>query len=298
MRHLARAGWRIRAVGRREPLGLFLKSMGEVGQIETFAADIGEAQLLPPLLEHSDLAINLVAILRETGNQRFGRLHEEGAEHIAKAAKEAGVKGLIHLSALGASEKSESAYMRSKRRGLLAVREIFPKAYCLSPSLVFGPEDSFFNRFAAMARLAPALPLIAEGTRFQPIYVGDVAAAVAKIAEHIEKREGASLAKHYELGGPQIYTMRDLMLYILETIERPRLLIPLPHFLAKTLAAIGNYWPWAPITSDELAALMKDNLVSARAKGEGRTLEGLGITPSPLEEIVPDYLRRYRKFGG
>jgi uncharacterized protein YbjT (DUF2867 family) len=211
---------------------------------------------------------------------------------VALAASAFGAK-VIHVSAIGASEDSPSHYAQSKAAGEKAVLAAVPDAVIFRPSVVFGPEDDFFNRFASMARFLPALPLVGGGhTRFQPVYVGDVAEAIASAVES-KARAGTV----YELGGPEVHTMKDIMEYVLATIERKRLLLPLPFGLAKLQASLLQFLPKPPLTPDQVELLRSDNVVSEQATAERRTLEGLGLLPTPAEAIVPSYLWRFRKTG-
>ncbi len=294
-RRLARAGWRIRACGRRPNVGLFLKTMGDPGQIEIFAADLAKRETCLPLVKDATVVINLVGILHESGRQRFSSLHARGARALARAAAAENAAAFIHISAIGADPESASLYAKSKAEGERGVREVFPNAAILRPSVIFGPEDSFLNRFANMARFSPILPLIGEETRFQPVYADDAALAVLKIAEDAKGGRMERHAKIYELGGSAIYSFRELMTFLLKTIKRDRLLLPLPFPLARLLARFAQYAPGAPLTPDQVEALRSDNIVSSRAKREKRSLEGLGIKPRPLEDVAPHYLRRYRK---
>jgi NADH dehydrogenase len=240
----------------------------------------------------ADVVINLVGILFEHGRQRFDSVQTEGAEAVARAAAAMGAR-LIHGSAIGADENSPSHYARSKAAGELAVLAALPSAVITRPSIMFGPEDDFFNRFAALARLSPFLPLIGGGhTRFQPIFVGDVAAAIADAVDGKAKPGTV-----YELGGPDVLTFRELMTYVLAAIERRRLLIPIPFRLAKLPAAVLQFLPKPPLTPDQVELLKTDNVVSQAANNEGRTLAAFGIEPTAMATAVPSYLWRFRKTG-
>lgn len=288
---LADKGWTIR-VAVRHPRGAnFLKPLGDVGQIVPIRAPLQDEEAVRIACEGSDAVINLVGILYEAGNQTFGDVQALGAERIAKAAAAAGTAKLVQISAIGADDESPADYARSKAYGEKAVMEAFPKATVLRPSIVFGPEDDFFNRFAAMARLSPALPLIGGGkTRFQPVFVADVADAVVTALED-PKAEG----KTYELGGPRVYSFKELMEFLLETIGRRRFLMPLPVPLANLQAALLEKLPGPPLlTRDQVKMLEWDNVVDPGMPG----LMDLGIEPRALEAIVPAYLQRYRKGGG
>jgi NADH dehydrogenase len=240
----------------------------------------------------AQILVNLVGILFERGRQRFDAVHTYGAEQVALAANAHGAR-MVHVSAIGADENSASAYARSKANAEKLVLAAQPATAIIRPSILFGPEDDFFNRFAALARLSPALPLIGGGlTRFQPAFVGDVATAIADAVDG-KARPGTV----YELGGPEVRTFKELMQFVLSTIERRRLLVPLPFFVAKMQAMVLQYLPKPPLTPDQVELLRTDNVVSEAAKAEGRTLQGLNIDPEPIEAIVPSYLWRFRKTG-
>jgi len=286
VRSLAAKGWRIRVVSRTPGLCGHLQPLGDVGQIVVQSANLADEQSLTTLLTGSDAAINLVGILYETSNQRFDDVHGKLPGRIAKAAADAGVQHMVHLSAIGADPNSLSAYAQSKAEGERAVKDAFERSVILRPSIVIGPEDDFFNRFAAMARIAPALPLIGGGkTRFQPIYVGDVSAAIVKALE-LESAKG----KVFELGGPKIYSFAELMRYTLEVIGRKRLLVNLSFGLANFKARFFELLPQPLLTRDQVELLKNDNVVGDVAK----TLADLQIVPTPIETVVPTYLARYR----
>jgi uncharacterized protein YbjT (DUF2867 family) len=237
--------------------------------------------------------INLTGVLYSAGAQSFDAVHAFGAEASAKAAKAAKARVFIQMSAIGADENSAAQYARSKADGEKRARAAFPGAIVLRPSIVFGPEDSFFNRFAGLARMSPFLPLIGGGaTKFAPVFAGDVAEAVARLVD-----QGEATGATYELGGPGIFSFRELMRFTLDTIGRNRLLLPLPWGIARLQAAILGLLPKPLLTMDQVELLKTDNVVSEEARREGRTLEGLGITPQGIEGIVPGYLYRYRKAG-
>jgi NADH dehydrogenase len=247
-------------------------------------------------VEGARTVINSVGLLAPVGKQTFEAIHAEGARRVAKAAREAGVERLVHISAIGADRNSRARYARSKAEGEQAVLEEFPSAIILRPSIVFGAEDQFFNRFAALARLSPALPLIGGGrTKFQPVFAGDVGQAAANAA--IDKgRPGIT----YELGGPEVLTFRELLEAVLRYTSRRRLLLPMPFWMAKLQAVVT--WPLPnalrPITVDQVRLLKTDNIVSEAAKRESRTLEALGVSPpAAVEAIVPEYLERFRPKG-
>jgi NADH dehydrogenase len=240
-------------------------------------------------MRDSHIAINLVGILTESGAQSFDAVQAKGAETIAKAAAAAGAQ-VVHVSAIGADEESASHYARAKAAGEKAVLAAVPSATIFRPSVLFGPEDEFTNRFAALARIAPVLPLIGGATRMQPVYVGDVATAIADAVDG-KAKAGAI----YELGGPEILTMREIIETILEVTDRERMLVPLPFGLARFKAYFLQFAPGAfKLTPDQVTLLERDNVVSDAAKAAGLTLEGLGITPDSLEGVAPQYLWRFR----
>lgn len=286
---LADRGWTIRVAVRRPERAKFLKPLGNVGQIVPLACSLLDDASVAGALAGSDAVINLVGILHQQGRQRFDAVQAEGAERVARSAAAAGVERFVQISAIGADADSPAAYGRSKAAGEAAVRRHLPSAVILRPSIVFGPEDDFFNRFAAMARLTPALPLIGGGrTRFQPVYVGDVADAVIAALE-----SPASRSRTYELGGPQVHSFKELMKLMLRIVRRKRLLVPLPFGLARLLALPAELLPVPPLTRDQVELLKRDNVVSEGAEG----LEAFGIRPHSLEVILPTYLDRYRTGG-
>jgi NADH dehydrogenase len=292
VRALARRDFRIRVAVRRPDLAGHLQPLGRVGQIEAVQANVRFPDSVDAAVRGSDIVINLVGILFQRGRQRFKSVQFQGAETIARAAARHGAH-LIHVSAIGANPRSWSGYARSKARAEQAVLVAVPTATIFRPSIVFGPEDHFFNRFAALARLLPALPLIGGGrTRFQPVFAGDVAEAVAAAVEG-KTKPGAI----YELGGPDIFSFKALMRFILATIERRRLLVPIPFWMARLQALFLQLLPNPPLTPDQVTLLKRDNIVSDAAKGEGRTLQGLGILARSVPVIVPTYLWRFRKTG-
>ena len=292
VRALANSGYRIRVAVRRPELTGHLRPMGKVGQIHAVQANLRYPQSIAAALRDADIAVNLVGILFERGRQRFEAIQTAGAEAVALASKSAGAR-LVHVSAIGADANSPSLYGRSKADGERRVLAAAPDTTIMRPSIAFGPEDDFFNRFAALARIAPALPLPGGGhTRFQPVFAGDVAAAIALAVDG-----GTKSGTVYELGGPDVHTFRELMQFVLTTIERRRLLLPVPFPLLKLQAAFAQFLPKPPITPDQVEMLKVDNVVSDAARREGRTLEGLGIIPETIEAIVPTYLWRFRKTG-
>ena len=267
----------------------FLKPLGDVGQIVPLNIAIGNEELLPAFLAGNDTLVNCVGTLQEKGSQTFDLLHHSGPARLARFAREAGVERFVHFSAIGADSRSSSAYARTKAAGEQAVRDAFPTVTILRPSVVFGPEDQFFNRFAAIAMLSPVLPLIGGGeTRFQPVYVGDVADAVMKCLE-----DSASAGRLYELGGPKIYTFRELLDLLLSEIRRKRRFLDVPFGLAAAQAKLMSILPNPPLTPDQVELLKRDNVVSSGAM----TLASLGVAPTVAEVILPTYLDRFRRGG-
>ncbi len=293
VRALARRGYRIRVAVRRPDLAFHLQPLGWVGQIHAVQANLRNAASVEAAARDAHVLVNLVGVLKESGRQRFDTVHAFGAEQVALAASNHGT-GLVHVSAIGADEQSASHYSRSKAAGERLALAAQPQAVVMRPSIVFGPEDDFFNRFAALARMSPALPLIGGGrTRLQPVFVGDVAEAVSQAVEG-----NARAGTIYELGGPEIRTFKQLMQYVLATIERKRLLLPLPFFVAKLDALLLQFMPPPfTLTGDQVELLRIDNIVSDAAKANSRTLAGLGIEPESIAAIVPAYLWRFRKTG-
>ena len=292
VRALANRGYRIRVAVRRPELTGYLRPMGKVGQIQAVQANLRYPQSIAAALRDADIAVNLVGILFERGQQRFDTVQAEGAEAVALAAQSAGAH-LVHISAIGADLESPSHYARSKAEGERRVLAAAPQAVVVRPSIVFGPEDDFFNRFGALARISPALPLPGGGhTRFQLVYAGDVAQAIALAVDGSTKK-----GTIYELGGPDVHTFRELMEFVLATTHRRRLLISVPFEVMSLQAAFAQFLPKPPITPDQVEMLKRDNVVSDEARREGRTLEGLGIIPETIEAIVPTYLWRFRKTG-
>jgi NADH dehydrogenase len=292
VRALAKRRYRIRAAVRRPELAGHLQPLGTVGQIHAVQANLRYPASVEAAVRDASVVINLVGILFERGRQSFEAVQHFGAEQVALAAHAHGAR-VIHVSAIGADESSSSLYAQSKARGERAVRAASPDAVIIRPSVVFGPEDDFFNRFGSLARFLPALPLIGGGhTRLQPVFAGDVAEAIADL---VEKGTGAD--KTYEFGGPEVRTMREIMEYILAVTERSRLLIPLPFGLAKMQAWFLQFLPNPPLTPDQVELLRSDNVVSEQAIRDHRTLQGLGITPASYEAIAPNYLWRFRRTG-
>jgi NADH dehydrogenase len=284
---LANRGARILVISRSpRSHGRHLQPLGSVDQIVVQSTDLSSEAALRRTVAGAAGVINLIGILYETGRQQFAEVHGALAGRIAAAAAAAVVPRLVQISAIGADPGSTSAYARSKAEGECRVREAIPGATILRPSIVIGPEDDFFNRFAALARILPALPLIGGGnTRFQPVYVGDVAQAVVAALE----RDDAP-GRTYELGGPQTYSFAELMRYMLSVLGRRRLLLDVPFGLAQLQARFFELLPEPLLTRDQVELLKRDNVVTPGTPG----LEALGITPTPIELIVPQYLARYR----
>jgi NADH dehydrogenase len=289
VRALARAGHRIR-VGVRDPnLANYLLPMGHVGQIQLVRVNVRDADAVRRAMKGAGAVVNLVGILYESGRQKFQELHAVAPGMIAAGAKEAGLGAAVHVSSIGANSDSPSLYARTKAEGEERVRNAFPDATILRPSIVFGAEDQFFNRFAALARISPALPLIGGGhTRFQPVYVGDVAQAILCCVSG-----SAARGSVYELGGPRVYTFKELMRLVLAETGRRRLLIPLPFSVAMAKASVLGLLPKPILTRDQVRQLKRDNVVSADA----RKLADLDIEPESVEAIIPTYLWRFRREG-
>jgi uncharacterized protein YbjT (DUF2867 family) len=292
VRALAKRHYRIRVAVRRPDLANHLQPLGRVGQIHAVQANVRYPRSVEAAARDADVVVNLTGILFERGRQRFDTVQSFGAEQVALAAAAHGAR-MIHISAIGADENSASGYARSKALGENAVRAAMPGANVFRPSIMFGPEDEFFNKFAAMARIFPALPLIGGGeTKFQPVFIGDVAEAIARAVDG-----NAKSGTTYEIGGPEVRTFKQLMEYVLAVTQRRRLLVPLPFALAKLQARFLQFLPKPPLTPDQVELLRSDNVVSETASREGRTLKGLGIDPTALETVVPTYLWRFRKAG-
>jgi len=292
VRALAKRHYRIRVAVRRPELAGHLQPLGRVGQIHAVQTNLRNTASVEAAARGAHVLINLVGILFERGRQKFDSVHTYGAEQVALAAAAHGA-AMVHVSAIGADENSPSHYGRSKAQAEKLVLAAQPQAVIMRPSIMFGPEDDFFNRFASMARMSPFLPLVGGGaTRFQPVFVGDVATAIADAVDG-KLRGGAT----YEFGGPEVKTFKELMQFVLTTIERKRILLPIPFFAAKLPAYIAQFMPKPMITPDQVESLRVDNVVSEAAIKEGRTLPGLGIAPDSIEAIVPSYLWRFRKTG-
>ena len=311
VRRLAADGAIVRVAVRDTEAAQFLKIAGDVGQIVPVAVDITDPPLAAAAAAEADAVVNLVGILWERRRRTFERVHAEGAANVARAAAAAGVGRLVHVSAIGASGDSPSAYARTKAAGEAAVLEAFPEATIVRPSVVFGPEDKFFNLFAGLARLSPALPVFGcpfppkvtlfsggaalrvdlfgdGGTKFQPVYVGDVAEGIMKILADPQTR-----GQVFELGGPTVYSFKELMELMLAEIGRKRILLPVPFAIARMEAWFLEKLPQPLLTRDQVRLLERDNVVG----GEARTFEDLGIEPAAAETILPTYLRRFRRPG-
>lgn len=293
VRALAKRDYRIRVGVRRPELAGHLQPLGKVGQIHAVQVNLRHPASVRAAMRGSQVAVNLVGILTKSGRQTFDAVVARGAAAVAEAAASAGAR-TVHVSAIGADAASASAYARAKAAGEKAVLAAVPSATILRPSVMFGPEDQFTNRFAALARMSPLLPLIGGGaTKMQPVYVGDVATAVADAVDG-RTRAGAV----YELGGPEVLSMREIMQIVLRVIERERMLVPVPFLVARLKAMFLQFAPGAlKLTPDQVALLKVDNVVSNAATTAGLTLQGLGISPDSMEAVAPQYLWRFRKAG-
>ena len=299
---LAQHGWRVRVASRRPALAFHLQPSGAVGQIHAVQANLRFPDSVAHALRGADAVVNLVGLLAQGGPQTFSALHVDGVKAVAEAARAAGITRFVQMSAIGADANSSAAYGRTKAEGEAIVLRTIPGAVIMRPSVIFGPEDKFFNRFAGMARLMPALPLIGGGTgKLQPVYVGDVAEAVALALDG-----QAKLGATYELGGPAVHSFKDILAFILKTTGRKRALLSLPFKTATAMAGVtekvkaltlGLLPEMLDMTRDQVELLKSDNVVSASAIAEGRTLAGLGIAPESYETVVPTYLYRFRKTG-
>jgi len=296
VKQLARAGFRVRVPMRRPHLGQDLRVLGDVGQIHLMQANVRFPESIAAALEGADGVVNLVGVLHEQGKQDFATMHVAASTAIADAAKAAGIAKLVQISAIGADVRAKAKYARTKGEAEAAVRARVPSAVILRPSIVFGPEDAFFNRFADMAKFSPFLPLIGGGkTKFQPVHVQDVADAVVA---SLTRRDAAG--RTYELGGPTVYSFRQLLDFVQKTINRKRLYAPLPFFVAQPMGTLFSVvLPFAPpITGDQVQMLKTDNIVGiSGGKGVG-TIADLGVAPlETIESIVPSYLWRFRPHG-
>ena len=292
VRALAKRGYRVRVACRRPDLAGHVVPAGSVGQVVPVQANVRYPASVNAACDGVYAVINLPSVLSNSGQQTFDAINAFGAGVAAKAARLAKAQVFIQMSSLGADAESGSAYKRSKAEGEKLVKAAFPNAIIMRPSIVFGPEDHFFNRFANMARFSPALPLIGGSTKFQPVFVGDVAEAIATLVDR-----GEASGKTYELGGPEVASFEKLMRFTLDTTYRKRILLPLPWPVAKLMGAVMGLLPGAPLTMDQVESLKSDNVVSESAKSQGRDLRGLGINPRSFEAVVPTYLYRFRKEG-
>lgn len=293
VRALVADGWRVRVPMRRPHLGHELRVIGGVGQVQLVQANLRFPASVEAALDGAEACVNLVALLHESGRQNFEALHVDGAETIARACAQRGITNLAHISAIGADVDAKSEYSRTKGEGEARIRTHVPSADILRPSIIFGEGDGFFTRFAAMAGFMPALPLIGGGdTKFQPAFVGDVAKAVAAV---IRKGTAGDL---YELGGPRVYSFKELLQFTLSAIDKRRFLVPVPWFAAAPLGFMGELSGITPLmdpflTRDQVEDLKTDNIVGADTRG----FSDLGIRPDTIEAIVPAYLERFRKYG-
>jgi uncharacterized protein YbjT (DUF2867 family) len=296
VKQLARGGFRVRVPMRRPHLGQDLRVLGDVGQIHLMQANVRFPDSIAAALEGADGVVNLVGVLHEQGKQDFQAMHVAASEAIAAAVKAAGVKKLVQVSSIGADPRAKAKYARTKGEAEAAVRALVPGAVILRPSIVFGPEDNFFNRFADMAKFSPFLPLIGGGkTKFQPVHVQDVADAVARSLTRADVA-----GRTFELGGPRVYSFRQLLDFVQATINRKRLYFPLAFFIAKPMgmffSAILPFGP--PITGDQVQMLKTDNIVGVSGEKGVGTIADLGVTPlETIEAIVPSYLWRFRPHG-
>jgi uncharacterized protein YbjT (DUF2867 family) len=295
VRALCRKGWRVRVAMRRPHLGGDVRLAGDVGQVQLVQANVRNRPSIERALENADAVINLVAVLYNRGSQTFQGTIALGAENIARLAAERGIRNFVYVSAIGASDTSHSAYAKAKSAAEAATLDAIPTATILRPSIMFGPEDGFFTRFARIARMAPVMPLIGGSTKFQPAYVGDVADAIAAALAKPETQ-----GQTYELGGPRVYTMKELIAYILREIDRPRLMLPIPMLFAAplgyTIGGLSKLNPFfgPPLTGDQVQLLHTDNVVAPGAK----TFADLGITTlETVEAVAPTYLWRHRPHG-
>ena len=293
-RRMAKEGWRVRVAVRRPNEAMFVKPYGVVGQVEPVFCNIRDDASVRAVMQGADAVVNCVGILAEAGNNRFDAVQAEGAERIARIAAEEGISHMVQISAIGADPESESDYARTKGLGEESVLKHMPDAVILRPSIVFGAEDEFFNRFAGMARLGPILPIVGADTKFQPVYVDDVAqAAVLGVL-------GKAAPGIYELGGPDVNTFRELMEQMLKVIHRRRLVLGLPFWVGRVMGVVFDGIKGltlglvkGPVTRDQVKNLARDNVVAEGARG----LSDLGIVPTSLEAVLPEYLWRFRPSG-
>lgn len=293
-RRMAKAGWRVRVAVRRPNEALFVKSFGATGQVEPVLCNVRDDASVASVMQGSDAVVNCVGILSETSRNKFDAIHVEAAGRVARVATDLGVSSLVHVSSIGADEAAESNYSRSKGEGEAKVLEHFPTATVLRPSVIFGTEDSFLNKFASMSRFGPILPLVGAGTKFQPVYVDDVAAAAE--AAILGGTKGV-----YELGGTDVLSLREIVEKILTVVHRRRLIAKMPFLVGRVIGGIFDFVQMVSLglvhnsilTRDQVKSLRTDNVVDSEAKG----LADLNITPTSLEAIMPNYLWRYRPDG-
>jgi len=294
-RRMANEGWRVRVAVRRPNEAIFVKTYGVVGQVEPILCNIRDDASVVNAMRGADAVVNCVGVLNDLGKNGFEAVQAEGAERIARLAAQQGIKRMVHISAIGADPESDSEYARTKAQGEAGVLAHMPDAVILRPSVIFGPEDQFFNRFAAMARMSPFLPIFGADTRFQPVYVDDVAQAAVKCVL------GQAEPGIYELGGPEVKTFRELMQQMLGVIHRRRIIIGLPFWVGRIMAGVLDIvkfvsfqlFPNNILTRDQLKNLRRDNVVSEGAKG----FADLGIEPTTLESVLPEYLWKFRPSG-
>ena len=293
-RRMAKEGWRVRVAVRRPNEAIFVKPYGVVGQVEPVLCNIRNDESVRAVMQGADAVVNCVGILAPSGKNKFDAVQHEGAERVARIAAEEGVGHLVHISAIGADKDSDSVYAQTKALGEEGVLEHFPKAVILRPSIVFGAEDEFFNRFASMSRFGPVLPVVGADTKFQPVYVDDVAKAAVKGVL------GGAAPGIYELGGPEVATFRELMHTMLDVVRRRRLIVNIPFFVAGIMGSVFDFVSAisggliaGPLTRDQVRNLANDNVVS----GDTKTLADLGIEPTAFEVILPNYLWRFRPSG-
>ena len=293
VRSLARRGYRVRVACRRPDLAGDVLPYGVPGQIALVQANVRFPASVLAAIEGAFAVINATGTDVSSGSQTFDAISVFGADAVAKAARAAGARVLVMVSGMGADSNEASEAARSKAQGEAATLKAFPGASIVRPSVVFGSEDRFFNKLAAMARMSPVLPVFGGGaSKVQPVFVGDVAEAIATLVD-----KGQATGKTYELGGPEVASMKDVTQFVLDSTMRKRLLVNVPWSVAKLIASLTGWLPGAPLTADQVELLKPDNMVSEKAKAEGRTLEGLGITPRSFRSVAPTYLFRYRKEG-
>ncbi|WOI53553.1 complex I NDUFA9 subunit family protein [Parvularcula sp. LCG005] len=298
VRELAAKGWRVRAAVRRPNYANHLRPLGAVGQIELSQANVRYRDTVDQALDGADAVINLVGILKPEGKQKFAAVQRDGARNIAELCAKRGITNVVHVSAIGADDDSESDYARTKAEGEAAFRQFVPETVVLRPSIIFGPQDDFFNRFAGMSRMSPFLPLIGGGkTKFQPVYVDDVADCIRLAVESADYA-----GRTFELGGPEVKTFKELMELTLRIVGRRRALLPIPFFAAEPMGSVGSFVdsvsPFdAPITADQVKLLKSDNVVGQSGEDNVGNIADFGITPETMETILPTYLVRFRKAG-